>query len=208
MDNLRQQTIDTYNDSAKELAEYFRGIGPRVKYIDMAFELAGNPQSARCVEIGCGDGRDAKEIVKRAGWYLGFDISRELIKLAKAHVPEGEFEVADAATFEFPANLDIVFAFASVLHLNSNEVKNVLARVHASLKPGGVFYISLKYRPNYVQEVKEDQYGKRLFYFYNADIIAELAGKDYEVAKTWREVHGHTDWFEIALKSAKYPRML
>lgn len=203
MTNLRQQTIDTYNKSAKELAEYFRGIGPRVEHIETAFELAGSPQSARSVEIGCGDGRDAKEIVKRADWYLGFDISEELIKIAKTYVPEGQFEVADAATFEFPKNLDVVFAFASLLHLNRDEVKDVLARAYEALKPGGVFFISLKYRPQYVQEVKEDQYGTRLFYFYNADIIAELAGDGYEVAKTWREIHGHTEWFEIALKKRK-----
>lgn len=203
MTNLRQQTIDTYNKSARELAEYFRGIGPRVEHIDAAFELAGSPQSARFVEIGCGDGRDAREIVKRGGWYLGFDISEELIKIAKTYVPEGQFEVADAATFEFPKNLDVVFAFASLLHLNRDEVKDVLARAYGALKPGGVFFISLKYRPQYMQEVKEDQYGTRLFYFYNADIIAELAGDGYEVAKTWREIHGHTEWFEIALKKRK-----
>lgn len=203
MTDLRQQTIDTYDKSAKALADYFRGIGSRTDDIEEAFELADNPSHARVIEIGCGDGRDAKEIVKRAGWYLGFDISKELIKLAKEYVPEGEFEVADAATFDFPKNLDLVFAFASLLHLNRDEVKGVLARVHASLKPGGVFYISLKYRPQYMQEVKEDEYGMRLFYFYNADVITELAGNGYEVVKMRREIHGHTEWFEIALRKRK-----
>ena len=199
MTDRRQQTIDTYNKSAKKLAEYFRGIGSRTEDIDRAFGLAGLP-SVRILEIGCGDGRDAKEIVQRVGWYLGFDISEELIKLAKAHVPEGRFEVADAVTFQFPENLDIVFAFASLLHLDKDEVKTVLANAHGALRPGGVFYISLKHKPAYSSAVKEDQYGKRLFYFYNAAVVSELAGKGYEVAKTWREVHGHTDWFEIALR--------
>lgn len=45
--NFRAQTIDTYNNSANELAEYFVGIGPRNTDIDLAFRLAGNPQNAR-----------------------------------------------------------------------------------------------------------------------------------------------------------------
>ncbi|HSX36987.1 MAG TPA: class I SAM-dependent methyltransferase [Patescibacteria group bacterium] len=200
MKDWRQATTDTYDKSAKELAEYFRGIGPRVKYIDFAFQAAGNPAKARVVEIGCGDGRDAKEIIKRSSWYLGFDISRELIKLARQHVPEAKFEVADAATFNYPKDLDVVFAFASLLHLDNKELQTVLQKVLGALKPGGVFYISLKYQSEYTKEVKKDRFGERLFYFYNEGLIQELAGSGYETVKAWRETIGHTEWFELALR--------
>lgn len=199
-EDLRQTTVDTYNKSAQALAEYFKGIGARTEDIDIAWRLAGNPEAAKVVEIGCGDGRDAKEIVKRSKQYVGFDISEELVKLARATVPGARFEVADAVTYEFPEGLDIVFAFASLLHLDKDEVKDVLQRVAESLRPGGVFYISLKYKPEYTQEIKEDQYGRRLFYFYNPEIIAELAGRAFEVVATSRKTIGHTDWFELALR--------
>lgn len=197
---LRQQTIDTYNQSAKELAEYFRGIGSRKKYVDLAFKAANNPKNARVLEIGCCDGRDANYISQKADWYLGIDVSEELIKLAKQQVPAANFKVADAAGFEYPANLDLVFAFASLLHLNKQEVKTVLDKVHESLNPDGVFYISLKYMPQYTEQIKKDQFGTRLFYFYNARIIEQLAGAKYGLIKTWRETKGHTEWFEIALR--------
>lgn len=99
--NLRQQTVDTYNKSAKELAEYFRGIGPRTDDIDLAIRLAGNSENPKILEIGCGDGRDAKEIVKRTKNYTGFDISEELIKIARADVPDATFEVADATHYDY-----------------------------------------------------------------------------------------------------------
>jgi SAM-dependent methyltransferase len=199
--DLRQTTVDTYDNSANALAEYFRGIGPRIKYIDLAFEAAGNPKQPKILEIGCGDGRDAKELVTR-GEYTGFDISKELIKLARAHVPEAHFEVADAATCNYPEGQDIVFAFASLLHLNNAEVRTVLERVGTALKPGGIFYISLKWAAEYTETIKEDKFGTRLFYLYNAEIITELAGQSYEVVQSFREVNGHTDWFEIVLKRA------
>lgn len=152
------------------------------------------------MEIGCGDGRDAKEIVKRADWYLGFDISVKLIKLAREHVSEAEFVVADAAKFDYPQDLDIIFAFASLLHLDKEETRTVLRKAHDALKPGGIFYISLKYRPEYQKEIKKDRFGERLFYFYNPELISELAGNGYEMVKTWNETIGHTEWFELALR--------
>ena len=198
--NLRQVTIDTYNQSAQALAEYFRGIGPREKYVDIAFAVIGNPVAPNVLEIGCGDGRDAKVIMERTPNYLGIDVSEQLVKIAQTHVPEGEFVVVDVAQYEFPGQLDIVFAFASLLHLNKLELKTVFERLAVSLKPGGIIYISSKYRQAYTEEVKKDRFGTRQFYYYNADIMAQLAGAEYEVTKTWREVHGNTDWFELVLK--------
>jgi SAM-dependent methyltransferase len=98
--------------------------------------------------------------------------------------------------------LDIVFAFASLLHLNKSELQTVFTGVAKVLKPRGIFYISSKYRPEYAEEIKEDTYGKRLFYFYNAELLSEIAGSEYETAKAWREVHANTEWFELALRKS------
>lgn len=200
MTDLRKQTIDTYNTSAKELAEYFRGIGPREKYIEKAFQAAGNPLNARVVEIGCGDGRDAKVIAERAGWYEGSDVSSELIKLAKDYVPDASFVVADAVTYVFPEKINVIFAFASILHLDRKELATVLRNAYVALVPGGIFYISSKWAEAYKKDVKRDQYGARLFHFYNADIVEKLAEPSYMMVETWREVHGHTEWFELILQ--------
>lgn len=72
--NYTKTTIATYDNSAEELAEYFRSIGPRIQDLEKGLSLAGaNKGTARVVEIGCGDGRDAREIIKRVDWYEGFD---------------------------------------------------------------------------------------------------------------------------------------
>lgn len=197
---LRQQTIETSDHAAAELAKYFRGMGPRKKYIDYAFEAAGSPDNARVIEIGCGDGRDAKAIVEIAGWYLGIDISSGMVALAKEYVPTASFEIADAATFNYPEGLNIVFAFASILHLNQKELSIVLKKVHRALRPGGIFYISSKYAPGYQQTIKKDKYGERLFYLYNAELVMNMAGGAFTVVDNWRETIGTTEWFEIALK--------
>lgn len=200
MTDWRKETVDTYNRSAKDLAEYFRGIGSRNDDIEKALKLAGNPTKPKIVEIGCGDGRDAKEIIKHTKDYVGFDISEGLIELAKKHVPGAKFEVADAVGYKYPSNLDVVFAFASLLHLDKDEVQQVLQIVSDKLKAGGIFYISLKFGDNYQEFIKHDKYGKRQFFLYNPEIIKQLAPKDLKVVHAQEETHGYTKWFEIALQ--------
>lgn len=203
MTDWRQATIDTYNKSAVEMAEYFAGIGSRTDDIDKAIELAGSPEQPVILEIGCGDGRDAAEIVKRTTNYLGFDIAESFINLARNKVPAGRFELGDAVTFEYArSQWDIVFAFASLLHLNREENRDVFRSVNASLKPGGVFFVSLKYAPEYTEKLKEDKFGTRLFYFYSPQSIMELAGNSFEAV--WQSkgfITGKdTEWIEMAFR--------
>lgn len=201
---LKQKTIDTYNKSALELAAYFSGIGARTDDIDTAFELVGSPKNARVVEIGCGDGRDAKDIVNKCEYYIGFDISVAMTEIAQQNVPSAEFVVADAVTFNFPNDLDIVFAFASLLHLDKGELKVVLDRVYDALRPDGVIFLSLKYRSAYESEIKKDQFGERLFFFYNEETITTLAGDRFKLAYSYKDKRRNTEWMQVALKKQTY----
>jgi trans-aconitate methyltransferase len=203
MNDFRQQTIDVYNQNAEAMAEKFRAIPPRAGDVALAFQLAGNPEHAKVVEIGCGDGRDAREIAKKAGSYLGLDISSELIKLAQKFVPEGKFEVADAPLYDYPDNIDIVFAFASFLHLTKEETRTVFEKLSVALRAGGVIYLSLKWAPEYKVEAREDRFGTRQYYFYNQELIEELAGSAFETVHSRRETlenANHVDWVELVLK--------
>ena len=200
--NDKEQVVDTYNKSARELAEYFAGIGARTNDIELGLELAGNPEAPRTYEIGCGDGRDAKEIIARSAFYQGMDISDGLIDIANESNPGASFVVGDIEDpdFEMPNDLDVIYSFASLLHSPKEDVEKVLARCLDHLRVGGIFFISLKEMPDYTTNIKEDQYGTRRFYFYNAELIADMAGDGYEVVHQDRQTMGKTDWFTIALK--------
>jgi SAM-dependent methyltransferase len=199
--NIDQTTLDTYNNSAEALAAYFKGIGSRTEDIERALTLAGKAdQSADVLELGCGDGRDAKAIISRVASYRGIDYSKALVGIARTVLPEAEFEVADMSCYEFPPEAyDVVYAFASLLHLDKDTVRDVCASVWGSLKQGGVFYISLKYRPEYTEEVKNDEYGSRMFYYYTPELVSELAGEGFKnIFEDYQEL-GSTKWFTLAL---------
>lgn len=194
------QNIKAYDDSAQKLAEYFNGIGSRIEDIECALELANKNNGARVIEIGCGDGRDAMEIIKRVAWYEGFDPSAGLLDIAKKKAPHTSFILADASSYKYPTNLDVVYAFASLLHINQSDLPDVFEKVSKSLRIGGVFYISLKERDSYIEEIKDDDYGQRMFYYYNPSIIEHLAGNDFTSIYEDHQMIGKTRWFTIALK--------
>lgn len=196
----KQQTIDTYNATAIKMAHKFRNIGARVKDIDRGFLLIDNKkENIKVLEIGCGDGRDAREILLRTKNYLGIDISYVMIELAKGYNPEGKFEVADIENYNFPKDLDLIFSFASLLHSNKETIRDILKKAHVSLNDNGVFYISLKHDV-YHEASKTDEFGTRTYYFYTPEIIKDLAGNNYKTI--WEDVNElrGQQWFTIALR--------
>ena len=80
--------------------------------------------------------------------------------------------------FEFPSNLDIVIAFASLIHVKKPELQDILDKIYTVLNENGLTYLSLKYSSSYKKITKEDDLGERTYYLYSKediykDLIAE-----------------------------------
>ncbi len=195
--DLKKQTIETYNRSVGALAKKFANFGPRIYDIEKGFSYISK-ENPSVLEIGCGYGREAKEILKRTNKYLGMDISEEMIKMAREQVPEGKFIVADIEDYIFPKNLDIIFSFASLLHSDKEHLKLILERAHEALNENGILYISLKY-DEYHSEAQKDEFGTRTYYFYTPEDIKELNNKYIPIYENKYE-HGGQNWFSIVLK--------
>lgn len=200
MTTKKQQMVETYNKSAREMAWKFDGIAARVEDIERLFGVL-EKENPFILEIGCGSGRDAGEILKRTDRYLGIVISETFVSIARERVPRGRFEVADVEEFDFPEGIDAIVSFASLLHSDKESVADVFARAHEALVPGGIFYISLK-EGEYSDEgmTRTDEFGTRTYFYYTSDMILELAGAGYESAYLNRYDLYRQYWFTIALK--------
>jgi SAM-dependent methyltransferase len=93
--------------------------------------------AGRCLDIGCASGNFLKAMAER--WpdaeYCGFDVSAELLELAREAVPGATFLEADAQTFEPDAPFDVIVA-AGVLSI-FEDFAPVLDRWLSWLAPGG-----------------------------------------------------------------------
>lgn len=194
------KTVNTYDSSANELAKYFKGIGARIDDIELGIRLCVSKDKPRVIEIGCGDGRDAAEIIPRVSSYVGVDPSEGLLEIARKRLPSATFIKADALSYVYPENTDVIYAFASLLHINKSDMKLALEKASKCLRSGGIYYISLKERDEYTEEVKNDQYGERMFYYYSPAIIRDLSAQWFDVVHQEHQQIGHTAWFTIALK--------
>ena len=197
-------TIETYDRSAAQMAQHFQNYADGVvrKEIEKTFALAGNPENARVVEIGCGAGKDAAEIVNRCSWYEGFDPSAGLLEIARQALPDVSFKQADALSYQYPENLNIVFAFASLLHLEREEFAAVCEKIAQALCPDGVFCLILKEAESYRSELQLDKFGERMFYFYNPKLVRQLAGNQFKQVFEAHELVGpeQKPWFTIILR--------
>jgi SAM-dependent methyltransferase len=96
------------------------------------------------VDLGCGSGLWARELVDAGYRVLGIDISEAMIELSRNRVPEAEFRVGSLFEVEIP-RCRAVTAVSEVLNYlfdAENEERGLgrlFRRVHDALVPGGVF---------------------------------------------------------------------
>jgi len=99
---------------------------------------------AQILDAGCGSGRDASAFAKLGHLVTAFDASPAFIALAETHFgqPVHCLRFQDIAWQE---QFDGIWACASLLHVPSVELPDVMGRLQAALKPGGILYASFKY---------------------------------------------------------------
>ena len=96
------------------------------------------------VDLGCGSGLWARELVDAGYKVLGIDISEAMIELSRNRVPEAEFRVGSLFEVEIP-RCQAITAVSEVLNYlfdaGSEErgLGCLFRRVHGALVPGGVF---------------------------------------------------------------------
>jgi trans-aconitate methyltransferase len=196
--DLKSETIETYNASAQALAEKFDTLGARTEDISFTFSHC-HKENPFILEIGCGNGRDAREICKRTSNYTGIDISEKLIEIAKANLPSQRFEVADVENYVFPENVDIVFAFASLIHVPTDSLKNIMKQLYEKMNAGGLLFISLKHSPTYAQITKEDEFGRRTYWHYSEEDIRSLSSGFSIESLSIKNLRGQL-WMDILFK--------
>jgi SAM-dependent methyltransferase len=96
----------------------------------------------RILDLGCGPGRDLLAFKGLGHEVVGLDGCPEFVAMARA-VAGCEVWQQDLLTLDLPAQaFDGIFANAVLFHVPSQELPRVLARLRATLAPGGVLLSS------------------------------------------------------------------
>lgn len=102
------------------------------------------PKSGNILDLGCGSGRDTKAFLELGYQVEAIDGSEELCLLASKYTGI-EVRCMDFAQIDFRGRYDAIWACASLLHISSEKLPNVLARLREALRDDGIIYMSFKY---------------------------------------------------------------
>lgn len=110
-------------------------------------DILGNVKQKIILDMGCGFGDMAKELLNHgAKKYIGFDLSKELIKFAnKQNISDATFYVGDMSKKLNHENssFDIVLSSLAIHYIDN--LKFLFKEVNRVLKNGGIFVFSTQH---------------------------------------------------------------
>jgi SAM-dependent methyltransferase len=102
---------------------------------DLFLELVP-PPAGRTLDVGCGEGRLARDLAALGHDVVGIDSSPTMIAAAREAAPELELDVADAAALPFAdASFGLVVAFMSLQDID--DLAGAIREAARVLAPGG-----------------------------------------------------------------------
>ncbi len=131
-------TLQFYRRNAEAYAGWAKAPSMRLKGF-----LALLPKGGSILELGCGAGNHAAEMLAAGFSLRATDGSPEMAALASRRLGHPVEAMRFDELDECEAH-DGVWASACLLHVPRDELAGVLGRIHRALKPGGVFYASYK----------------------------------------------------------------
>ena len=152
MEEEKYNTLEYYNKNAKIYCDQTLVGNLQENYNKFLEHLQSN---AYILDFGCGSGRDSKYFLDNGYNVKAIDGSIEMCKLASKYINQEvtcmKFEeLNDINTY------DGIWACSSILHIEKENLSDILIKMINSLKVNGVIYTSFKIGVGY--EIKEGKY--------------------------------------------------
>jgi SAM-dependent methyltransferase len=160
-------SIEYYNRHASDYYENTVELSMG-EYLERFMELI--PDGAAVLDLGCGSGRDSLYLLEQGYDVTALDGSEELCELAKIHIGQEVLHLT-YNEIDFDEVFDGIWASASLIHLDNDELDQVMNRLLKSLKPGGVIYMSFRYGD--FSGMEEERY----FHDYGVHSLRDLISK-------------------------------
>lgn len=197
MTKLKQEENSYYDLNAKAFIESTLKADMTEHYDKF---LVYVPKHGSILDAGCGSGRDTKNFLDLGYQVEAFDNSIEMVKFATQFTGI-EVKNHDFVSVQDNIKFDGIWACASLLHVSSAELIQILVKYKSILKPDGVMYISFKHgTDHYVKNGRE-------FYCYTEDTIQSLISLvgDYDVLDTYvtgdvRDERSGEKWTSIIIR--------
>ena len=197
--NAANTTIQYYEEHAEEFAT--NTLNADMASIHSRF-LAYLPTGCRILDFGCGTGRDSKAFLDLGYDVTAIDGSEALCQIAQSltGLPVRCLDFRNYTPIEGEV-YEGIWACASLLHLQKNELLPVMKVLSKVLIQGGAFYVSFKYG-----NFEGERNGRHFTDFTVEEFrefiksIPELSVTEYWVTGDVRPGRGDERWLNIVLQ--------
>lgn len=100
--------------------------------------------NSHILDLGCGTGRDSKYFMDKGYQVTSIDGSYEMCNIARS-ILNRDVEQINFLDINYKEEFDGVFACASLLHLDNEDLIVVLKKISSALKQNGILYTCFKY---------------------------------------------------------------
>lgn len=131
---------DQWNQSHRTEAFVDESDAARTGKMGLAELRSLDLNGPRILEIGCGTGWLAEQLVKD-GSYVGMDLSPAAVEVAKRRVPEGEFVAADFHSWSHAGEpFDVILMIDTIAYFRDQEA--AVRKTRSLLKRGGILVLT------------------------------------------------------------------
>ena len=192
-----KRTLDYYNSMAKDfVSDTVDVVFTEIQDIFLEYITVGG----KVLDFGCGSGRDTKYFLSKGYDVDAIDGSEELCKIASEYagvqVKQMLFEELDKVEV-----YDGIWACASILHVEKNQLSGIMKKIAIATKTGGVVYVSFKYgdfegvrNGRFFTYLTEESFGEIL------KSVPELAIEKLWISADVRAERGEERWLNIVLR--------
>lgn len=176
--NVFNQTANLYHDKYADVTAYAEGLN--------CF-LTSLPKNGNVVELGCGPGNIAKYVLDRRADlnYEGYDLSEEMLAIARKVCPESEFYHADAMTVKpLPASLDGIILGFILPYLSDKDVVKLLNTAYIGLNDDACLYLSTMISDEggyHTAQSSDGKYKLSIHYFTRTFILDSLKSIGFKI---------------------------
>ncbi|MBU3923617.1 MAG: class I SAM-dependent methyltransferase [Nanoarchaeota archaeon] len=137
-----KKVVEIYSGLAGDYHEFRQKKSFYNEYIEMPamIKMLGNLKDKKILDWGCGSGIYIRRLKNRCREIKGFDISPEMVEIARELNPQQDIRVGSGTKIPFKEKFDIVFAPLSIHYLK--DLNPVFREVKRVLKKGGIFIFS------------------------------------------------------------------
>lgn len=173
------QLRQAYNHNAEERDQQQKSpwkIAERQHFLEMLQQEG----KRTLLEVGAGTGQDSQFFQEQGLQVVCTDLSPEMIKHCQA---KGLTAYAmDFLHLDFPASsFDAIYSLNSLLHVPTQDLPAVLAKLCNLLQPGGLFYLGVYGGNEFEGTWPEDQHEPKRFFSYHTDAyMQQVTGQFFE----------------------------